>query len=52
MDFITALQNLMTLFVDCLKTDSIEYKKEIKNQLLHWINQQAGYIKALSVGLG
>jgi len=52
MDFTTALQSLMALFMDCLKTGSIEYEKEIKSQLLYWVSQQACYIKALFVDLG
>lgn len=51
MDLKTAMQSLMGLFVEQIKSVS-QNKEIIKNQLLQWINQQASYIKALFADLG
>jgi len=47
MDFVTALKELMGLFVEHLKTVSLEIKSTIERQLQQWISQQASYIKTL-----
>lgn len=47
MDFKTALQSLMGLFVEQLKNVKIAIKSVIESQLQQWISQQASYIKVL-----
>lgn len=47
MDFETALQSLMTLFTDIVKSYSAKIAKEIKIQLSNWIASQATFIQAL-----
>lgn len=50
-DFKTALQSLVSLFVDFTNIKDIIEVNSIKCQLQQWINQQASYIKALFVDL-
>jgi hypothetical protein len=47
MDLKIALQSLMGLFVDHLKTTIPEIKVAIESQLQQWVSQQATYIKVL-----
>ena len=51
MDLVTALQNLMSLFVDLTNSMESETTESIKCQLQQWINQQARFIKALFMDL-
>lgn len=50
-DFTTALQSLMGLFMKYVKTATLQSTEDIKRQLTYWINQQASFIKALFVDL-
>ncbi len=52
MDYVTALQSLMGLFVEHIGTAVKDSTDTIKSQLQHWIGQQASYIKALFADLG
>jgi len=47
MDFITALQNLMSLFIEFADGITSASTETIKCQLQQWVNQQATFIKAL-----
>jgi hypothetical protein len=47
MEFTTALQSLMGLFAEQLKTVGSNKTKMIKTQLQHWIDSQASFIRAL-----
>lgn len=47
MDFKTALQSLMGLFVEQLKNVKADIKSVIESQLQQWVSQQASYIKVL-----
>ena len=47
MDFTTALQSLMGLFIEQLGTVSTEAMKTVKCQLQQWIASQAIFIQAL-----
>lgn len=46
-EYSTALQSLMGLFVEHIKSTTTKGKKLVQRQLQHWITQQASYIKAL-----
>jgi len=52
MDLTTDLQNLMSLFVEQLKSVGIKKLETIKSQLQLWIDGQALFIKALLWILG
>jgi len=47
MDLTTALQSLMGLFVEQLKSAGIKKLRTVKSQLQQWIDSQASFIKAL-----
>ena len=51
MDYLTALQSLMSLFMEHIKQTGKRNKNAIKRQLKQWINQQASYIKVLFTDL-
>ncbi|MDK2904635.1 MAG: hypothetical protein PWR12_711 [Eubacteriaceae bacterium] len=47
-----ALQSLMGLFVEHIKTAGSKKSALLKNQLMHWINAQASFVQALFVQFG
>lgn len=47
MDITNALQSLMTLFVDIVKTFSAQITEMIKNQVTNWIASQATFVQAM-----
>ena len=47
MDITNALQSLMTLFVDIVKSFSAQITEMIKNQVSNWIASQATFIQAM-----
>lgn len=51
MDYLTALQSLMSLFMEHVTQNGKRNKTDIKRQLKQWINQQASYIQALFADL-
>jgi hypothetical protein len=51
MDYLTALQSLMSLFMEHIKQAGKRNIKAIKRQLQQCINQQASYIKVLFADL-
>lgn len=51
MDLSTALQNLMSLFIEFINDIITTKTISIKSQLQHWIDQQATFIKALFIDL-
>ncbi len=51
MDLVTALQSLMSLFVEQLNSVVSQNIESVKCQLQQWIDQQASYIKALFTDL-
>lgn len=51
MDYISALQSLMDLFVEQIETAVSDGINIIKSQLQQWIGQQASYIQALFADL-
>jgi hypothetical protein len=52
MTLTAALQGLMSLFVEHIKTAGSKKSALLKNQLMHWINAQASFVQALFVQLG
>ena len=52
MDYVTALQSLMALFIDNVEISVKDSIDIIKSQLQQWIGQQASYIKVLFADLG
>ena len=50
-DLLTKLQSLIDLFMENLKTNRFDHKKENESQILYWISQQTYCIKALFFGL-
>lgn len=52
MDFSTALQSLMSLFVEQINTVAAEAAETVKCQLQQWIASQATFIQALFGNLG
>lgn len=51
MDYLTALQSLMSLFMEQVKQTGKRNKDAIKRQLQQWIDQQASFIKVLFADL-
>lgn len=51
MDLSTALQSLMSLFLDQLKVVGSKKQESVKSQLQLWIDSQASFIKALFMNL-
>ena len=47
MDITNALQSLMTLFVDIVKSFSVKITEMIKKQVNNWIASQATFIQAM-----
>lgn len=47
MDLTNALQSLMALFVDIVKTFSAQITEMIKNQVSNWMASQATFIQAM-----
>jgi hypothetical protein len=47
MDFTTALQSLMSLFIEQINTAATEVAEKVKCQLQQWIASQATFIQAL-----
>ena len=47
MDFTTALQSLMSLFIEQINTVTTEVAETVKRQLQQWITSQASFIQAL-----
>lgn len=52
MDFTTALQSLISLFIEQINTVATEVSETVKYQLQQWIASHATFIQALLGNLG